>query len=208
MRCILVLGGPEEEWIQEAPIIGPGDYVIACDGGYPAAQKCGWKPGLAVGDFDSYRGEISPETEVFKAPPMKDDTDAMLGARMALERGYDDFLILGALGGRLDHTLGNLHTLAWLCRRGARAEIFAARNRVWIVENGSLTLPRMEGWHLSVFAWGGPCRRVTLRGVVYPLTNHLLTPDFPLGVSNEFAAEEARITADGGMLLVVASKES
>lgn len=208
MRCVLVLGGPQEEWILDPPRIDPADFVVACDAGYPAAVKCGWKPGLAVGDFDSYRGEIAPGTEVFTAPPMKDDTDAMLGAKMALERGCDDFLIVGAFGGRLDHTVANFHLLAWLCGKGARAEIYACENRAWAVKDGTLTLPRLENWHLSVFAWGGPCAGVSLRGVVYPLTEHLLEPDFPLGVSNEFADDTARITAGNGMLLVIASKET
>lgn len=207
MRCILVLGGPPEEWLGDPPLQREGDLVVACDAGYPAAVKGGLRPGLAVGDFDSYRGTVAPDVEVITAPPMKDDTDAVLGARIALERGCDDFLIVGALGGRLDHALANLQTMAWLRGQGVRAEIRSLRNRVWIVKNETLTLPRMEGWHLSVFAWGGPCGGVTLRGVVYPLTNHLLTPAFPLGVSNEFAEDTARITAGDGMLLVVASKE-
>lgn len=208
MRCILVLGGPRDEWLPEPPEQRDGDLVVACDGGYPAAVECGLHPALAVGDFDSYRGDIAPGVQVITAPPMKDETDAAMGARIALERGCDDFLIVGALGGRLDHTLANLQTMAWLRDRGARAEIRSLRNRVWIVENESLTLPRMKGWHLSVFAWGGPCGGVTLRGVAYPLTDHLLTPVFPVGVSNEFAEDTARITAGDGTLLVVASKET
>lgn len=208
MRCILVLGGPAEEWIADAGIeAAPDDLVVACDGGYPAAARRGWHVDLAVGDFDSYKGPIAPGTEVFTAPPMKDDTDAMLGARMALKRGCDDFLLLGAFGGRLDHTVANFQTMAWLCSHGARAQARASRNRAWVIKDGTLTLPRMAGWHLSVFAWGGPCAGVTLRGVAYPLTEHLLEPDLALGVSNEFAEDAARITAGNGMLLVVASKE-
>lgn len=71
MRCILVLGGPRDEWLPEPPEQRDGDLVVACDGGYPAAVECGLQPALAVGDFDSYRGDIAPGVEVITAPPMR-----------------------------------------------------------------------------------------------------------------------------------------
>lgn len=65
----------------------PGDLVIACDAGYPAALRLGLKPALAVGDFDSYGGEIAPDVEVVRTPVRKDDTDTMTGLRLGLGRG-------------------------------------------------------------------------------------------------------------------------
>ena len=62
IRCVLVLGGPQEEWIHEAPPLQADDLIIACDSGYPAALTCGWNPQMAVGDFDSYCGQIAPHT--------------------------------------------------------------------------------------------------------------------------------------------------
>ena len=44
---------------------------------------------------------------------------------------------------------------------------------------------------------------VTLEGLYYPLENGILTPGFPLGVSNHFTEKEARITVENGSLLVL-----
>lgn len=206
-RCILLAGGPADDW-DGAPLERlPGDFVVACDAGYESAVRLGWRPDLAVGDFDTYHGSLDDAVRVYKAPPEKDDTDLMLGIKLALREGCRDFCIYGAFGGRLDHTIGNLQALAYLCNHGARGEIRALRNRAWAVRDGSLSLPRMDGWHLSVFAWDGLCEGVCLRGLAYPLTEALLSPDFPLGVSNEFAGEQAHISVRHGMLLVVASLE-
>lgn len=84
-------------------------------------------------------------------------------------------MIVGALGGRLDHTVANLQALCWLCTQGARGVILSADNRAWAVRDGALELPRMEGWYLSVFA-AGECEGVTLRGVEYPLTGGAALP--------------------------------
>lgn len=206
MRCVLVLGGPSTLWAGNPPQITTDDYIIACDGGYATAVTLGWKPHMAVGDFDTYRGGFAPGIEVVTAPSMKDETDAMLGIRMAISRGFRDFLIVGALGGRLDHAVANLQILSYLNAHEATGEILSADNRVWLVRNGSLTVPRIPGWYLSVFAWGGACAGVSLEGLLYPLENAVLTPEEPLGVSNEFVEAQARITVKAGSLLVIASR--
>lgn len=206
MRCVLVLGGPQEKWVHAAPPLQADDFMIACDSGYAGALRCGWNPQMAVGDFDSYCGEVSPDVQKISVPPEKDDTDAFLGAKLALERGIRDFLIVGALGGRLDHTIANLQMLSWLKGRGAKAQIYSEKNRVWVLQEETFFLPKMEGWYLSVFAWGGPCQ-VTLKGVAYPLADYRMVPTFPIGVSNEFIEETAQIQVTNGTLLVVVSKK-
>ena len=207
MRCVLFSGGPPEDFDRVPLKLGPGDYVIACDRGYEAARAFGVCPHLAVGDFDSYRGQVDPAVPVQRAPVRKDDTDTMLAVRIGLEKGYREFLILGGFGGRLDHTVANLQTLSFLAGQGARGEICANRNRAWVVRDGALTLEPMEGWHLSVFAADGPCQGVTLEGLSYPLRDYRMVPGLPIGVSNEFTGCPARIRVERGTLWVIASKE-
>ena len=206
-RCVLFGGGPWEDFNQVEWRKEPEDYLIACDAGYLAAQRMGVTPDLVVGDFDSIKGKIDPGPEVYTVPARKDDTDTMLGVKLGLERGYREFLLLGAFGGRLDHTMANLQTLSFLCLQGARGEIRSNHNWAWAVKDGSLRIPAMEGWHLSVFAMDTQCEGVTLEGLSYPLKDGEMTCRFPLGVSNEFEGPEAVITVKKGILLVVASQE-
>lgn len=206
-RCIVLTGGPLSDFDRVCPKICSEDYIIACDAGYAAAKHFGLTPHLLVGDFDSLKEPVPTTIPVLKASTHKDDTDTMLGLRCGLEQGCTDFLILGGFGGRLDHTISNLQALVFLCENGANGQILANRNAAWVVRNNALHLPKMEGYHLSVFAWGGVCTGVTLEGLEYPLRDYTMTPALPIGTSNEFLEQEAVITVGNGTLLVIASRE-
>lgn len=182
------------------------DFVIAADGGYAAAKQLGIKPNLVVGDFDSL-GYVPEAEEIIQHPVRKDDTDTLLAIRLGLERGYRNFVITGALGGRLDHTFANLQTLLFLRDRGARGLLYGDGFAVTAVTNGSITV---EGsGTLSVFAMDASAKGVYLRDVSYPLEDAELTNSFPIGVSNEFIGKPATIGVENGTLLVMwqAAKE-
>lgn len=210
-QCLLFTGGPLSD-CDQISLKGwdsPDIFTIACDAGLSTAAHYGVVPKIAVGDFDSFSGGVPSATRVVRAPAHKDETDTMLGLMTAVEHGCADFLLVGALGGRLDHTIGNLQLLSWLCEQGFRAHIRANRADAWMVKNGSLTLlrDRLEGRYISVFAWGGVCKGVTLEGLEYPLFNYEMVPSYPIGVSNRFAQSQARISVREGTLLVLSVQE-
>ncbi len=176
------------------------DLVIAADGGYAAAVQLGIKPNLVVGDFDSL-GYVPEAEEIVQHPVRKDDTDTLLAIRLGLERGYRNFVITGALGGRLDHTFANLQTLLFLRDHGARGVLYGDGFAATAVWDSSITI---EGnGTLSVFAFTPEVRGVCLRNVSYPLEDAVLTSSFPIGVSNEFMGKPATIGCTEGTLLVM-----
>ncbi|MEM1484954.1 thiamine diphosphokinase [Oscillospiraceae bacterium PP1C4] len=207
-RCIVLSGGPVSDYDQVSLCTMPDDFIVACDAGYLAAQHFGLKPDLLVGDFDSYHGEVDPGVEVLTVPAKKNDTDTLLGIKIGLENGCREFIIVGGFGGRLDHTIANLQVLSFLCEQGAQGMILANDNRAWAIRDSEITIPRLENYHISVFAWGDTCTGVTLAQLAYPLTDYTLTPTFPLGISNEFTEDTAKISVKQGTLLIIASKES
>ena len=75
---------------------------------------------------------------------------------------------------------------------------------VWtVIENESLSVPRETDWALlSLFSLGDRAEGITLQGVQYPLTDGVLTPEFPLGVSNHIMEETAHISVRQGVLAV------
>ena len=201
--CILVSGG------EYHPIPRPeeGAFVIACDRGYEYCLRCGITPDLVIGDFDSYAGQIAEEVPVRRLPTEKDDTDTMSALRFAAAEGYDEVRIYCALGGRLDHTLANLQAMGWAAEHGLFAAIESPDTRVFALRDASLHLPRREGFSLSVFALSDRCR-VTIRGAKYPLEDAEVGSRFPIGVSNEWASDEALVTVRAGTLVIVESKLS
>lgn len=186
-------------------VLPPRDtvLVIAADGGYAAASRVFGKPDLAVGDFDSL-GYVPGGVPLVRHPVEKDDTDLALAAAEAVARGCRHLLLFSALGGRLDHTVANLQLIARLSGEGVRATLLGRDGTavIALADGDSATFPETMRGTVSVLAHGGIAEGVTLAGLKYPLENATLTPDVPLGVSNEFLGVPAEVTVGHGTLLV------
>ena len=181
--------------------VGPGDFVLAADGGLAHVQGLGLTPHGVLGDFDSL-GYVPEGSTVF--PVEKDDTDAMLAVRKGLELGDREFLLYGSLDGpRLDHTVANFQTLQFLCDHGAAGYLIGKTYIVTVVKNGTLRFGPEATGTVSVFCMGAPAEGVTLTGLQYPLEAGRLTAGFPLGVSNHFTGAAAKISVAKGSLLVL-----
>lgn len=200
-RCVIICASPEfhVEQLEEA------DVVIVCDGGYNYAKEHEIKPDLFIGDFDSYFGDVEDGVEVIHAPTVKDDTDALLAVKFAMESGVKDFLLLGATGGRIDHQFANFAVAAYIADNGGCCEMIDKNNRIYSIKNQKITLNKKLGWSLSVFSYSDKSVGVNLTGVKYPLTDATITNTFPIGVSNEITEEQATIEVESGILLIVMS---
>lgn len=175
-------------------------FVIAADRGLDYALGEGITPDVCVGDFDSAKCTVPSKTECIRALPEKDETDAVLAANIAAERGYSRLRFLCAAGGRLGHTLANIQMLYGLKKRGVSSELFGEHERVELLIDETVKIPRFDGY-LSVFAYEGSAE-ITERGVKYAVENHIFTNDFPLGVSNEITEEFAEISVRGCAVIV------
>ncbi len=181
----------------------PGDYVIAADLGYDSLMAYGVSPDLVVGDFDSL-GRNPSHPNVIQLPAEKDDTDMAYALRQGLGLGYRRFLLLGGVGGRLEHTLGNLQLLEWLARRRAQGFLAGQKTVATCIQDGQcVRFPADMSGFLSVFCNSGRAEGVDLTGLKYPLSQYTLTSDFPLGVSNQFLGTEASVSVRTGSLLLV-----
>ena len=174
--------------------------TIAADGGLRHTQALGIAPDVILGDFDSL-GYVPADSRVF--PVEKDDTDAMLAVRLGLQRGCDFFLFYGAMDGpRLDHTVANFQTLAYLATHGARGALIGKDYIAAVLKDEAISFPPEAEGILSLFCLGASAE-VTIEGLHYPLARGTLTPDFPLGVSNHFVGKPARITVHDGLVLAL-----
>ena len=201
-RCVVISGGD----FSPVPGISPDDFVIACDRGYVYCERLGLRPDLIISDFDSYSGPVDSEIPLNRFVSEKDDTDTMLAVRYAVEHGFHELLLCCALGGRLDHLIANLQSLVYAQKHGLPAVLLSEDTEIRTLAGGALRIPRREDRSLSVFALDGPCQGVCITGAKYPLANAELLPSFPLGVSNTWAGEEAVISVEEGILLIVLSK--
>lgn len=111
---------------------GPGDLVLAADGGYRALYSLGYTPDLLLGDFDSLGDVPLPaDLPVVRFPVRKDDTDTGLALRHGLDLGFRDFALYGCAGGRVDHLLANFQSMARVSRLGATVRLAAPDYDAW-----------------------------------------------------------------------------
>ena len=181
-NCIIIAGGEFKEKDIE---VNEGDFIIAADKGYEYAQKLNLKVNLLIGDFDSLN-QIPDDVEIIKLNPIKDDTDSLDAIKEGIKRGYKSFLIYGALGNRLEHSLANLSLLIYLKNQGFAGKIID-NGRIFIVlENESITLPKRNEGYVSVFSISEKSKGVTLKNLKYELNNYELKNDVPIGIDNEY----------------------
>ena len=209
-RCVIVAAGEIHNYGSAISFLRKDDYFIFCDGGLSHAESLGIKPNLIVGDFDSCDSDVlskyEEQCEIIKLPREKDDTDTLYAVKLAVERGYSDFLILGAMGGRFDHALGNISILLYLEGLGKKAVLIddysvmqiAGRKPLLIEDNCS---------YFSVLTVAGDVSGVTIKNAKYPLENASLSADFQLGISNEvLPGKVAEVSVEHGRVLVVTVK--
>jgi len=201
--CVIFCAGGVSTLLEP---VRDGDYVIAADGGYAHTQALGLEPDGVLGDFDSL-GYVPEKAKIF--PVEKDDTDAMLAVRKGLELGYKRFVLYGSLDGpRLDHTVANFQTLQFLADHGARGYLVGLRYVAAVVREETVSFPAEAKGILSVFCMGADAHGVSLTGLQYPLEKGTLTAGFPLGVSNHFVGQPARIRVEQGSVLVIYDREN
>ena len=190
-RCILMCSGEFHPMNIDRK---PQDFVIAVDGGLRYLMECGIEPDFLMGDFDSLGEEFADTVEKFRGmgeehflqlPVVKDDTDTMAAARLGIQRGYKEFLMYGAMGGRFDHTMANIQTMVWILRNGGRAFILDGDTRVTVIGPGVFKIPEDFEGTVSLFALDRCLKDVTIRGMKYEIKNAAVPNDYPVGCSNE-----------------------
>ena len=118
MRSIVMAGGEFKPAPHLIDMLSTAELLVAADSGAVTLIALGFLPDVVVGDFDSVDQTVLDRigaggAEVRRYPMEKDASDTELAVAAALERGADDLIVMGALGGpRLDHMLANVMLLA------------------------------------------------------------------------------------------------
>lgn len=100
--------------------------MICADRGWNFAKQAGITPNLVVGDFDSEPDVLFPNCETVRLIPEKDDTDRR-PSDLALEKRFDEIAILGALGGRFDHSFANVAVLSYIHEHGSKGVLLSEK---------------------------------------------------------------------------------
>ena len=188
------------------------DILIAADGGTRHVLDLGRVPRLVVGDMDSLEKadwkkleEAGVEIEMF--PRDKNETDLELALDRAVEMGNREILILGALGGRVDQTLGIISLLGGPQLSAFDLRLDDGQTEAFLVRARSNVEGR-RGDLVSLIPWGGEASGIRTEGLKWPLSNETLFAHKTRGISNEMTSDRAQIQIENGFLLVIHIRQS
>ncbi len=201
-RCIIIAGAEIKNYERLRCKAGEDDFAIYCDSGLRHLEKLEIKPNLIIGDFDSHE---KPETavETIVLPRAKDDTDTLFGVKEAVKRGFTDFLILGAVGQRLDHTLGNISALFLLDSLKLKGRIIDDYSEIEVVSTQKAFIGDSFSY-FSLLSMDGKATGVNVKNAKFPLENAEIGSDDPYGISNEvLSGMTAEVSVKHGRLLLI-----
>ena len=201
-RCIIVGGADISSYDRIKQIINQNDFIVFCDSGLKHMEGLAVMPSLIVGDFDSHDNpHLDIETIVL--PCEKDDTDTVFAVKEAIKRGYKDFLLIGVIGARLDHTLGNVYILEYLDELGLKGKIIDDYSEMEIVSSAPADVEDTFAF-FSLINITGKARGIRINNAKYPLTNGEITSGFQYGISNQvIPGKTACISVSDGKLLLI-----
>ena len=221
-RFVVVTGFWDKDALNEKlPKISAADFVACADSGYSICTSAGYKPDIVIGDLDSLSQEQISEIdklgiEKIVYPAEKSETDTLLCVRYGVAQGYDDFLIVGGVGGELAHTLANIQVLSFLTDLECKSEIITDSERLLMIDGElvsavhepkpvvPLVISESPGTKFSVFSYAERSSGVYIKNAKYELAEAVLTQSYPLGVSNEFINNEpVTISLKYGRLLII-----
>ena len=201
-RCVIVGGADINDYEYIKSCLHNDDFIVFCDSGLKHLEALQVKSGLIVGDFDSHDNpHLDVETIVL--PCEKDDTDTVFAVKEAIKRGYNEFLLIGVIGARLDHTLGNVSILLYLDSLGKKGTIIDDYSKMEIVSSEPVYIDDSFAY-FSLLNISGIAKGITIENAKYPLNNAEITCEYQYGVSNEVTlGMTAKVTVKEGKLLLI-----
>ena len=201
-RCVIVGGADINNYAFIRERLCADDYVIFCDSGLKHMENLQVQPSLIVGDFDSHENpNLYVETIVL--PCEKDDTDTVFAVKEAIKRGFNDFLLIGVVGARLDHTLGNVSILLYLDSLGKKGCIIDDYSEMEIISDKPVSVSDRYSF-FSLLNITGCAKGITITGAKYPLVDGEITCEYQYGISNEIIPGQTALISVGiGKLLLI-----
>jgi thiamine pyrophosphokinase len=167
-------------------------------------------PDVVVGDFDTASTDLIIEYKkqqnitFIELKPEKDKTDTESAIDYVISLGYNEVVLLAAMGKRFDHTLANLNMLYCLMQHGIRGSLVDEYNHIYLIASPQfIESDTLYGKYISLLPFTEEVKNLTLKGFKYPLFNFCLEKGSSVGISNEVMMTECSIIFDEGVLIVV-----
>lgn len=184
-----------------------GTRVIAADNGMRHAKPLSLVPELWVGDFDSTdTGLLAewPDVERHTFPASKAATDGEIAVSQAIERGAQNLVLIGALGGdRTDHAFQHMLNAISLKEKDYDVTLLSGEEEAYpLVSGGSKKLDLPAGSLFSVLGFSD-LDGLDIENARYPLKDFSLTFGTSRTISN-VAEGPVRFSLKSGRAIILA----
>jgi len=202
-RIIIFANGDLPNLEKARALLHDDDFIIAADGGTRHALALGRNPNVIIGDMDSFNVErLTFKAEIIQLPQDKNETDLELAIQHALTLNPEQVIILAALGGRLDQTLGNIALISDLRPSTLDLRLDDGIEQVFFCHD-HVEIRGMAGDLVSLLPWQGEVTGVVTTDLKWRLRDETLYPKKTRGISNEMLGDTAAIQIKSGLLLIV-----
>jgi thiamine pyrophosphokinase len=203
-KCIILANGkaPEKSIIN---FFQQRDYntLICADGGANTALKLNLNPDFIIGDLDSISKEafkkFSKTSNIIKYR-QQNDTDVEKCLKFAIKNKFDETLLIGVTGDRLDHTFCNLGIVLKFIDKISITLI--AENSFLKPYKGNITLRSFQGEIISIYGFNRQTK-ITSKGLKYHLKNVALPFGERESTSNVSIAESVQLKIKNGIVFVI-----
>lgn len=202
-RRVVLFCGPVDYAVRDLYVPEENDYLVGVDAGLGGLIEAGLKADLAVGDFDSLPTQYQSEVErharkIVRLDVKKDKTDLAYALAYVYDNmDYDFLLVLGGIGGRIDHFLANVNLL-----KKYEMTLIDKRHKIELLRKGTHHVNNAYDY-VSFFAVED-VYDLSIKGFDYELDHYYLGTADSLCVSNRGSGD---VAFSKGRLLVVHSND-
>ncbi|MCL5985979.1 MAG: thiamine diphosphokinase [Actinobacteria bacterium] len=206
MRAAVIANSEFKSERKIVDLIKSSDLLVCANGGARVARELGIMPSAIVGDLDSISKEIistfkKKGTEIIEHLTEKDYTDLELAVNYAEEKGANEILIFGALGGRPDHFMANIILLSDLLKRNIRAKILSGQIEIFCL-NRYGEIKGKAGDAVSLLPLSNEVHFETITGLKFIPPANTLQFGAARGISNVMLEDTAILKIRSGIVLV------
>ena len=211
MKALIIASGTISDYNLLKSLVQENNFILCADGGLNHLMKINTIPNLVLGDLDSISKDAldyikANSINIERFPVMKDETDTHLAVNYLIQNKYSEITIVGGIGSRIDHTLGNIYLLKSLQHKNIKGTIINENNIIHLVDK-SIKIIKKPGYYTSIIPITSDGIDISISGFLYPLVNDHIDFGSTRGISNEINCDVGIITINKGEALIIESRD-
>jgi len=177
--------------------------LFCADGGANSAMKMGLIPDYIIGDLDSIHEEtlkyFKDKARIIKIS-RQNDTDVEKCLKHAIKHKFEEAVLAGVTGDRLDHTFCNLGiVLKFFNEIGIK---IIAENSLLTALTGNHIIPTFRGETISIYGIDNRTK-ISSKGLKYPLNKIALPFGHRESTSNVSLHNKIELKIKGGIIFLI-----